>query len=59
MDKATQHANSQEKPLEKPEGKFAEVTRKGKEQRAKMPKQSRSEDVRQVAARVLGDPTRQ
>ena len=54
-----QHDNPQEKPLEKPEGKFAEVTRKGKEQRAKMPKQSRSEDVRQVAARVLRDPTKQ
>ena len=40
------------KPQEKPEGKFAEVTRKGREQRAKMPKQNPRDDFGHSGLRI-------
>ena len=39
-------------PEEKPEGKFAEVTRKGREQRAKMPKQNPRDEFGRAGLRI-------
>ena len=40
------------KPEEKPEGKFAEVTRKGREQRAKMPRQNPRDEFGHAGLRI-------
>jgi hypothetical protein len=40
------------KPEEKPESKFAEVTRRGREQRARMPKQNPRDDFGHSGLRI-------